>query len=172
VVLGSLLIVGLLAPGVAPAGPVSTAAASRVVAGAEAPAPLPVGTRVRVELRWDEANGVAPARRREIGAIAAWSADSLVIARGGQGASSVPLVAIRRLDVSRGPSAWGGAGRGAGFGFLGGVVVALVAIPILDRGGDPAPAVLILVGATPLLGASVGALVGRSFPTERWERRR
>ena len=147
---------------------------TRVAAAAQAPASLPVGTRVRVEVRGDDAYRITLSRRRESGAIAAWSADSLVLDRGARGALAIPLATVERIDASRGSSVWGGVGRGAAFGLLGSVVAALVAFPILDNspGEENAWLAFYVVGGGLIVGPTVGAVVGASFPTERWERRR
>ena len=168
---GAALADGVLGvpPARAPWSAVAAESPPRVTVAA--PASLPAGTRVRVEVRQDEEYRITLSRRREIGAIAAWSADSLRVDRGARGTLAIPLAAIERIDVSRGPSVWGGIGRGAAIGLLGAVVVAF---PILDRqpGDETGIRALYLIGGALIVGPTVGAAVGAAFPTERWERRR
>jgi hypothetical protein len=99
------------------------------------------------------------------------SGDTLLFGNDDRGPVRVPSAAIRRFEVSAGPSRLGGAMRGALFG---GAILTAMSLVILtdstvtaelEANGDSKRG-LVLEGA--VNGAFVGALIGLFVPTRKW----
>lgn len=140
---------------------------SRVISPAERPLDagreLKAGTRVRVHL--------AHPKGKVMGDLMRVSADTLVVAPEEDRNSVLTLSAlsVRRVDISRGRRS--NTGRGAFFGFLGGLVGGYVAL--LQACKDDCVGATILVGLPiggALVGAGIGAGIGSLTRTERWRR--
>jgi len=134
-------------------------------AGAQSGA-LEPGTRVRVE-----APRCVPYPVE--GTIVSRRGDALRIERSRGNAVTVPIATLTRVEVSRGRSRLAGALRGGLWGAAAGLGVGVVSVVasngcVGDCSDEPSDREYLL--ATPaagaLLGAGVGALIGR----ERWER--
>lgn len=136
------------------------------------PVALAAGTRVRL---------TTDALGKGVYSVVRATADTLVVTpRGAAMPQSVPIAAVRRLEVSLGRrSRLAGAGRGAAYGLIGGVVTG-VARGYLGGGTEAAPgaegdrsagdnAALygIIFG---VLGGIGGSIVGVIRPGERWRR--
>ncbi len=142
------------------------------LASATAQVPVPPGARVRVTghfcpLFYSNCAGGRPERR--VGTFVAWKSDSLVVQSNGD-TVQVALMNVTRLDLHMGRKAQ--AGTGAVVGGL--VVVVPLAIGAALCGGDgfgcptagEAARGLLVWGAA---GAFLGALIGASTNTDRWE---
>lgn len=143
----------------------------------EAPAPLPlqqVDSLARVRLTQ---HFVEP--RRLVGTLVAVDSEDVVVERGTERVT-VPLVYVRRMEVSRGRMTAGhGAWRGARVGFLAGAGMSalLIAAAHASEGSSCGDCFITastaaVVVSLPLTGVSTfaGAAVGASRPGDRWER--
>jgi hypothetical protein len=121
--------------------------------------PVAVGERVRVSTE----SGVT-----HVGEVTSLTSGALVL-QGEEGSqrSSVPMASVMRLEVSRGQQSKAGLGYvvGAGVGVLGALAHCSGGnCQLFDN--DFTPALAIIYGAG---GGLVGALVGWSIKTDRWE---
>ena len=139
---------------------------------AQEPPPVKVGDRVRVTV---PDMGV----RNRDGTLQLLDADSLVMRpNGGPSRLVIPLASLTRFEVHRGEKSQTGKGAGIGFaiGAVGGIVFGVAASEglkgsrtgICDEGCIPAAVAVGVVGFGGV-GALLGALVGSSFKTDRWE---
>ena len=128
---------------------------------------LAPGSRVRVST----ASSYAPV----VGTVIAQEADSLRLLVAGRGAPvAVAFASIRDLEINRGRHSNAGRGAliglgvGAGAGLLLGVAASSCgAEDWICPGPAAVPAMALLVGS---LGTGIGALIGLTSSSERWER--
>lgn len=119
-------------------------------------APVAPGTRVRVVT-------LDLPQRSLAGELLSLDADSIHLRRKHRPVA-VPLSALTRLEVSRGPARKRGWIRGAGIGALAAIGGAAVMFgPTGDWG-------YVLQPAWPVAGALTGSLIGAVLARERWER--
>ena len=141
---------------------------------AQEPPPVKVGDRVRVTHSCVARARAAGLRcRTDAGTVAALSADSLVLDDQGT-YLPVPIIAMTKLEASRGQKSR--VGRGAGIGFLVGAGLGAGVGFAFGKGLEDAHlcdchTVMMAVGGLGVgaLGALLGAAAGAGSKTERWE---
>ena len=107
--------------------------------------------------------------RKEVGTLVRGDRDSVTVAITASGDTArFPLASLTRLEVTRGLK--GNAGRGAGIGFLTGAVIG-AAIGASEAGDycTPGGCAALVGGVFGLGGLVLGAVVGATIKTERWE---
>ena len=140
----------------------------QVSSGSPAPA-LPAtatadsGARVRITVD-------KPQKHSRVGTLISLRADSVrFIPQDTNGIVAVPAASVTRLEQSRGRRS--NAGRGAAIGGLAGLVLGIAASAdessFYEIGAEEVALVTVLTGAT---GAGIGALIGATSKSERWER--
>jgi hypothetical protein len=141
--------------------------------GAQFPAEVQVGARVRLWLPEAHRQAEGPARRQLLrGTIDALSGDTLRLAvPGAVGALAIPRASVRRLEVSRGrPSRPVSAAERAVGGAIGGAVSWALLNDPRRTGGPHYRTDWRAAGVGAAWGAGIGALTGLLFPYERWRR--
>ena len=142
------------------------------VAGAQFPADVNVGTRIRVWVPEPMRQMEGPARRQLLrGSISSLTPDSLRLSVPGTvGGLVIPRGSIRRLEVSRGVSRPASAFERAAGGALGGAVTWAAMNDPRRRGGPHYGTDWRAAGVGASWGAGFGAVIGFVFPSERWRR--
>ena len=139
---------------------------------AQLPADIPVGGRVRVWLPEPYRQEEGPLRRQLLrGSVERVAGDTLLLSiPGAVGAVAIPRVTMRRLDVSRGTSRPVSAVERAIGGAIGGAITWAVMNDPRRRGGPHYRTDWRAAGVGASWGAGIGAVVGFTFPHERWRR--
>lgn len=123
---------------------------------------LQPGTRVRV-------SAPAVSAKPMSGGVAFMDSDSIVLTQDGDRRTTLPLSAVRRLEVSRGRDRWAGAFRGAGIGGLAGGA-AFAGLMVLQDGVVDGWTYLAFI-AGGVIGVPAGFIVGGLTGVERWDER-
>jgi hypothetical protein len=152
--------------------PLALLAGLPCVAGAQFPAGVNVGTRIRVWVPEPMRQMEGPTRRQLLrGTISALTPDSLRLSVPGTvGGLVIPRGSVRRLEVSRGVSRPASAFERAVGGAIGGAVTWAAMNDPRRRGGPHYRTDWRAAGVGASWGAGFGALVGFVFPSERWHR--
>ena len=135
--------------------------------GAQAPPGVNVGARIRVS---------TADIRKGIGVVEAVTSDTLVFRPDDATTSvTIPIAALRRLEISRGASArkssaWRGAKWGAAIGAGAGAISLGLQHEEVGGGSSVGEAAALGVWSGGLFGGAIGALVGAARATEQWER--
>lgn len=128
--------------------------------------PVPLGSRIRVEI------GPEDSSRTLIGRLTEWGSDTIALGVPGGAALRIATGAVTRVDVSRGKGVVASHVLvGAGIGFVAGALVGGAVgssgsseswiAPLQTVGG-------MITGA--LVGGAGGAIVGMAVPGEKWRR--
>ena len=135
------------------------------------------GARVRVAGHFCQpsySNCVGGSPQQYVGTFVRWEADTLVVQSNGD-TLSVPAGLVTRLDVSRGRKNYAelGGGIGLGLGSLAGAFIGYASYGDKRPGiGDVSSPELYAIGGVivgGLVGGGVGALIGQSIRTDRWQ---
>jgi hypothetical protein len=140
---------------------------------AQFPADVQVGARVRVWVPEPYRQSAGPARRQLLrGTVASLTTDTIQLSIPGTvGTVAIPLVEMRRLQVSRGrPSRLASAFERVVGGAVGGAVTWALANNLHHPGGPRYRSDWRAAGEGAAWGGGIGAAVGLLFPHEQWRR--
>jgi hypothetical protein len=146
--------------------------ASPSASSAQFPTDVQVGTRVRVWLPEPYHQAEGPTHRQLLrGSVESVSPDTLhVTIPGAFGAVAIPRTAMRRLEISGGPSRGASAAERAIAGAIGGAIFYAMMNDPRRRGGPHYRTDWRAAGVGASWGGGVGAVVGFVFPHEHWRR--
>jgi hypothetical protein len=140
--------------------------------GAQIPADVRVGARVRVWLPEAYRQDEGPLRRQLLrGSVEAVAGDTLLLAiPGAARAVAIPRVTMRRLDISRGTSRPASAVERAVGGAIGGAITWALMNDPRRSGGPHYRTDWRAAGVGAAWGGAIGGGIGFVFPHERWHR--
>ena len=140
--------------------------------GAQFPADVRVGTRVRVWIPEPYRQAEGPLRRQVLrGTVDGFTADTLRLSfRGAAGTIAIPRASVSRLEVSRGVSRPASAAERAVGGAIGGAVFWALMNDPRRSGGPHYRTDWRAAGVGASWAAGFGALTGLLFPHEHWRR--
>jgi len=146
--------------------------AAPVLVDAQFPAELQPGMRVRVWIPETVRQEQAPERRQLLrGTVESVDGGSLRLRIPGSTSSlAIPRASVRRLDVSRGVSRGASMVERAVGGAIGGAITFALLNDPRRSGGPHYRTDWRAAGVGAAWGAGIGAVVGLTFPYERWRR--
>ncbi|HMI54928.1 MAG TPA: hypothetical protein VK494_01950 [Gemmatimonadaceae bacterium] len=141
------------------------------VADAQFPAEVRPGTRVRVWVPEPARQAEGPYRRQLLrGTVESVDGSLRLRVPGATSALTIPRASVRRLDVSRGVSRPASAVERAVGGAIGGAILFGLLNDPQRSGGPHYRTDWRAAGVGAAWGAGIGAVVGFTFPHERWRR--
>ena len=141
-------------------------------ANAQFPAEVQAGTRVRVWVPEPSRQQDGPVRRQLLrGTVESVDASNLRLrVPGSVGTLGIPRTSVRRLDVSNGVSRGASAVERAVGGAIGGAILYALLNDPKRTGGPHYRTDWRAAGVGAAWGGGIGALIGFTFPHERWKR--